>query len=130
MARILLIDDDEDCLLALRLILESDCHEVFILQEGKRLVKVFNTVNPDLVITDILMPGITGSMIYEKIREEIDRTIPIIVCSGTSLQFPDVHDQFLRYVRKPCSREHMLKSVRSLLSIHDSLTGEAKSGPA
>ena len=66
MARILIIDDDEQILTSLREVLEWDRHEVVDAPNGEVGVKLFREEPADLVITDILMPEKEGT---ETIRE-------------------------------------------------------------
>ena len=115
MAKILLIDDDMDCLRSLKLILETKGHEISAVTDGAVAIQAAKEIAPDIVITDILMPGISGGMIYEKIRQEISALIPIIVCSGTKLRLPVVNDPLLEYLRKPVECAMLLEKVDSLL---------------
>ncbi len=81
MATILIIDDEEDFREVLRFILEFEGYEVFEAGKGDAGIKAFRKCNPDLVITDIFMPGKEG---LEAIRQfhTLDPDVKIIAMSG------------------------------------------------
>ena len=86
MARILIFDDEDDFLFLWRITLERADHEVFTRTSGEKALDWLKSVEPDLVITDIMMPGTTGGTIYEMIRTEIGPHIPVIFCSSSALK--------------------------------------------
>ena len=81
MASILLIDDDVDVRTSVQRVLEYAGHTVRAVADGSYGIHSFRQRRPDLVITDIIMPGQEG---IETIRElqKIDASIPIIAISG------------------------------------------------
>lgn len=81
MAKILLIDDEEQMRFLLTRMLTRDGHEVFLAQDGEEGVQSYYQVNPDLVITDIIMPKKDGiEVIIELIQAH--PKLPIIAISG------------------------------------------------
>jgi CheY-like chemotaxis protein len=80
-ARILVIDDDAAVRETLRLVLESAGHSVTCAEDGERGLEAFETVRPDLVITDILMPEREGIETSLELRRR-EPGQPIIAISG------------------------------------------------
>lgn len=81
MAKILVIDDEEQLRDLLKQMLSRDGHEITTAFDGVEGMKSFNQFNPDLVITDIIMPNKDG---IEVITELLCRkpNLPIIAISG------------------------------------------------
>lgn len=116
MARIVTIDDDEDVLFQLRFILTRAGHEVFPLLRTDRLAQEVKRVSPDLVITDIVMPGLMGGGVYHLLRRELGAELPIIVSSGTKLRIRGSEkDRLLAYCPKPVDYEELLRVIEELL---------------
>ncbi|MCX7625636.1 MAG: response regulator [Candidatus Sumerlaeaceae bacterium] len=116
MARIVTIDDDEDVLFQLRFVLTRAGHEVFPLLRTDRIAHEVRRVSPDLVITDIVMPGVMGGGVYQLLRREIGPQLPIIVSSGTKLRIKGSEkDALLAYCPKPVDYEELLKLIEDLL---------------
>ncbi len=80
MAHILIIDDDESMRMLLRLMLESDGHEVSVAEDGEHALQQFDG-SVQLVITDVLMPGMGGLQTIDCLRK-LAPCIPIISMSG------------------------------------------------
>lgn len=83
MARVLLIDDDEDHRTLARRILEGVGHEVEEASDGADGLKRFGKRRPDLVLTDINMPGLNGHEVISALRV-LHKDVPIIAISGGS----------------------------------------------
>ena len=80
-ALILLIDDDSFYRDVVRQILEDGGHQVLEAQDGAEGLERFRAQKPDLVITDMRMPGFDGDEVIRKLRE-IDKQVRIIAVSG------------------------------------------------
>ena len=66
--KLLLIDDEAPVREILGLSLRSEGYEVMTAASGKEGIEIFRRENPPIVLTDIKMPGMDGSRIYEKIK--------------------------------------------------------------
>ena len=81
MARILVIDDEQDIRVVLQQVLEREGHEVEVAAGGNEGLELLKSNGADVVITDIIMPGIDGVATLGKIKENWPE-IPVIVISG------------------------------------------------
>ncbi len=82
--KVLVVDDEPSITDLISLILTEKGYEVSIANDGKQGLKQFETVAPDLVITDIVMPDMEGiEFIKALVKKKKD--IPIIVMSGNIL---------------------------------------------
>ncbi len=93
--RIVLVVDDERCMVDLIAdVLESEGFVVKRARDGLQALKVINQSRPDLVITDVLMPGLDGISLARKIREQ-NQSIPIILMSASRRQLPELDVPFI-----------------------------------
>ena len=81
MAKILVIDDEDQLRDLLQKLLTRDGHEICIAHDGKEGIANFHQFNPDLVITDIIMPNIDGIEVITELHQS-NSNLPIIVISG------------------------------------------------
>ena len=83
MNKILLIDDEEDIVRVLSISLRADGYEVVPAFSGEEGMEVFEKESPDIVLTDIKMPGMSGIEVLKKIKErESDAEVIIITGHG------------------------------------------------
>lgn len=115
MSRILTIDDDRDWLIYLKKLLEQDGHDVLPLLKTEKLAEMITGSTPELIITDVMMPGMTGSNVYSMVRSLFGDQIPILVCSSTRMKVR-AEDPLLDHVNKNDAHENLLERVRSLLT--------------
>ncbi len=130
MAKILIIDDEEHVRAALKQVLERAGYEVEVAATGNDGLELMKGQGVDLVITDVIMPGIDGIAAARKIREKY-RNTRIIVISGGGKTAPDPYEpdaistrSYLasassagadRTLAKPFDREEILRAVRDVL---------------
>lgn len=116
MAKILIVDDDKDCIAILHNFLKIGGHEVFPMLRGEAIVEAAREIAPDLVITDLMMPGVTGGIVYHAIRKEIGPLLPIVVSSGSNLRLKLPDDPLLDYCPKPVELDTLLATVDRLIA--------------
>ena len=124
MPLILIIDDDDEQLLFLNEILCNAKYDVIALERGSDAINVIKSKSPDLVITDIMMPGITGGEVYREIRKKMGPQFPIIISSATSIRMKSVTDPFLKYCPKPLNSVDLIKAIEGLLVMKSSINSE------
>lgn len=81
MTRVLLIDDEKTNVDVLALSLRSDGYDVLTACSGKEGLEIFNRESPDIVITDIKMPGMDGIDVLKTIKERSE-TAEVIITTG------------------------------------------------
>ena len=116
MARILAIDDDTKFLDILERFLTKAEHKILKLSNAERAIAEIASFKPDLVILDILMPGITGGLLYNTIRKYYGPNLPIIICSGTKLRVHSPEDPHLEYCPKPVDYNKLNEAIQRLLA--------------
>lgn len=80
---ILLVDDDEDLLLVLDLKLKAEGYNTLVSVNGKDVKSISKTAQPDVVLLDITMNGVSGESICRMLKAEPDtRHIPVILFSA------------------------------------------------
>jgi len=79
--RILIIDDEESARELLRLSLEVDGYEIFVAEDGIRGLATFEQVRPEVVLTDIKMPGLDGIEVLRRLKE-LNPDVEVIVITG------------------------------------------------
>lgn len=120
MAKILVIDDQPEILLAIRKILEAEGHQVLQASDGNEALTSFKADPPDLVITDLFMPGKDGIEFLLELKT-VSPASRVIAMSGGGvlpreeiLEFADVLGAHT-LLRKPFSREEVLDAIGKVL---------------
>ncbi|MFP7695673.1 MtrAB system response regulator MtrA [Trueperella sp. LYQ143] len=79
-ARILVVDDDPGISEMVAIILETEGYEAMTCAHGDRVMPLFRAEQPDLVLLDVMLPGLDGVSVCRQLREESD--VPIIMMSA------------------------------------------------
>jgi CheY-like chemotaxis protein len=124
MALILVIDDDESVLTLFQQFLESNGYAVALAVNGREGLEQMHRNNPDLIITDIMMPEMDGLEIIREIRA-LHPELPVIAISGgmraAPINFLPHAKKFgaCRVFEKPVALAELLKAVQELLGAAD-----------
>lgn len=69
--KIMIVDDDRNICELLRLYIEKEGFETAIANDGKAAVQMFDSVNPDLMLLDIMLPELDGWQVCREIRQKV-----------------------------------------------------------
>ena len=84
---ILVVDDNEDIRGLLSLVLQKEGYEVHAAEDGTAALQQTNEIKPDLILLDVMMPGLSGLEVLSTIRENKDKKIsevPIMMITAKS----------------------------------------------
>jgi len=114
--RVLVVDDDTKTVELVKLYLNRDGYRVITAYDGNEALKLARDSHPDLIVLDLMLPGISGLEICRTLRNESD--VPIIML--TALTTDDDRLQGLDigaddYVTKPFSPKTLVARVKALL---------------
>lgn len=117
MFQILVIDDDKNIRFFIKEVLELNHYTVHSASSGEEGLKIYESTHIDLVLVDIMMPGMDGYEFTSKLRES-NPDIPILMMSAKQLS-EDRKKGFLAgiddYMTKPIDLEELLLHVKALL---------------
>lgn len=114
--KILIIDDDIHICELLQLYLEKEGYATEVVTDGLRAIDSFNTVSPDLVLLDIMLPGLDGWQICREIRKTSQT--PIIMLTAKGETFDKVLGLELGaddYITKPFETKEVVARIKAVL---------------
>ncbi len=123
-ANILVVDDDQEIADLVAIHLEEEGYEVYRAYSGKRAMELFDAEQIDLVILDIMMPGMDGNAVCSRIREK--STVPIIMLSAKDAEIDKVTSLYQGaddYVTKPFRPMELVARVKSQLRRFQNFSG-------
>ena len=113
---IMVVDDEPAIRILLKRCLEPEDYDVITASDGDSALAAMRKCQPDLVVLDILMPGLDGFDVLEFIRQRFD--IPIIMLSGKQ-EVTTVRDALISgaddYLRKPFHTRELVARIRAKL---------------
>ena len=114
--RILIVDDDTNIAELISLYLMKECYETETVYNGEDAVRAFSTFQPDLILLDLMLPGIDGYQVCREIRK--DSQVPIIMLSAKGEVFDKVLGLELGaddYIIKPFDSKELVARVKAVL---------------
>ena len=122
--RILVIEDDDETRELLRIALEKRGYQVTVAEDGVRGFDTALFIKPDLIVTDIRMPGADGVHVIRRVRDtaSLEKT-PILVTTafGTGTATFSLQLGANAFEPKPINSQSFLSTVRRLLGDCDSV---------
>jgi CheY-like chemotaxis protein len=111
--RILIVDDHADNARMLEVLLKMEGHETRIAFDGPAAIAAANLQNPDVVLLDLSLPGMSGSDVAAELRRNPDRAeCALVAVTGHSIESLPSPSPFDRYFVKPVA----IESLRAFLS--------------
>jgi DNA-binding response OmpR family regulator len=129
--RILSVDDVQDNLNLVRIILEGEGYDIDSALDGTIALEKIRKLPPDLIILDVMMPGINGYEVTRQVRNNPEiNYIPILLLTA----YPESNASVVEgldtgaddFIRKPFEIEELLARVRSLLRLKHSMDEQRK----
>jgi DNA-binding response OmpR family regulator len=114
--KILIVDDDTNICELLRLYLEKDGFDTVIANDGESAIVKFNIDEPDIVLLDIMLPGLDGWQVCRTIRK--NSAVPIIMLTAKGETFDKILGLDLGaddYVTKPFDTKEVVARVKAVL---------------
>jgi YesN/AraC family two-component response regulator len=117
MKKILVIDDEEPVRDVLKAALVENGYSVFEAENGKKGVEKFIDVNPDIIITDVNMPEMSGIDVTKKIKDmKSDADVVIMTGYGTEdLVVQSLRSGATNYIKKPVDFKELMSILDSLI---------------
>ena len=113
--KILIVDDDNNIAELISLYLTKECFETRIVNDGEQALKEFSVFQPDLILLDLMLPGIDGYQVCREIRHTSD--VPIIMLTARGEEEDELHGFSLgadEYIAKPFSLKILLARIEAV----------------
>lgn len=114
--KILIVDDDNNIAELISLYLTKECFETEIVNDGEAALSTFDTFEPNLLLLDLMLPGIDGYQVCREIRAKSQ--VPIIMLSAKGEIFDKVLGLELGaddYIIKPFDSKELVARVKAVL---------------
>lgn len=114
--KILIVDDDENIAELISLYLTKECFDTMMVHDGEKALIANETYQPNLILLDLMLPGIDGYQVCREIRAKSN--VPIIMLSAKGEVFDKVLGLELGaddYIMKPFDSKEMVARVKAVL---------------
>ena len=129
--RILIVDDDENIAELISLYLTKECFETKIVYDGESALAQLSSFKPNLILLDLMLPGIDGYQVCREIRK--NNNTPIIMLSAKGETFDKVLGLELGaddYMIKPFETKELVARVKAVLRRYHLPQSQTNSGDA
>ncbi len=114
--KILIVDDDENIAELIALYLTKECFDTMTVNDGEQALVAYDTYQPNLILLDLMLPGIDGYQVCRELRTRSN--VPIIMLSAKGEIFDKVLGLELGaddYIMKPFDSKEMVARVKAVL---------------
>jgi two-component system alkaline phosphatase synthesis response regulator PhoP len=118
---ILIVDDEIHLVKILRFTLEHEGYNVISAFDGMEAINKIESERPDLVILDLMLPGIDGYKVCNRIKKNEElKDIPIIILSARDFENENIEEKILAdmLMQKPFNTEKLLKAIDNLIKVN------------
>lgn len=115
--KILIVEDEPSLIFTLQDTLENEGYNTFIAKEGKKAIEIVKEEDPDLLILDLMLPGISGYDVCKKVRA-LNYTFPIIMLTARDQEIDKVTGLNIGaddYMTKPFGVKELLARIQARL---------------
>lgn len=115
-SKILIVDDDNNIAELISLYLTKECYDTHIVNDGEQALVAFEQYEPNLILLDLMLPGIDGYQVCREIRTKSN--VPIIMLSAKGEIFDKVLGLELGaddYIMKPFDSKELVARVKAVL---------------
>ena len=114
--KILIVDDDNNIAELISLYMTKECYETMIVNDGESALEAVDSFAPNLILLDIMLPGIDGYQVCREVRNK--HSIPIIMLSAKGEVFDKVLGLELGaddYIEKPFDSKELVARAKAVL---------------
>lgn len=114
--KVLIVDDDNNIAELISLYLTKECYETMIVNDGESVMPAMETFSPNLILLDIMLPGIDGYQVCREVRAKY--SVPIIMLSAKGEVFDKVLGLELGaddYIEKPFDSKELVARAKAVL---------------
>jgi CheY-like chemotaxis protein len=118
--KIMVVDDEENLVELVKKLLEQEGYEVVTALNGKKCLNKLKTFKPDLILLDMMMPGMSGREVCERIRKN-PKTKSLKIAFLTVARFSEIGKDVLKklrvldYITKPFDNDDLIRRVKQLV---------------
>ncbi len=118
--RILIVDDEPNIVVPLEFLMKQNNYDVQAAETGEKALDLISSWKPDLILLDIMLPGIDGYEVCQKIRQEKEfNNIKIVFLSAMARSIDIAKGMGLAaddYITKPFSTDFVVSKIKALLA--------------
>lgn len=123
--KILIVDDDNNIAELISLYLTKECFDPMIVNDGESALENVKSFQPDLILLDLMLPGIDGYQVCREVRSS--SSVPIIMLSAKGEVFDKVLGLELGaddYMEKPFDAKELVARVKAVLRRYKTVTAQ------
>ena len=116
--KVLLVDDDGEIVEAMRYALEAHGFDVSVARDGNQGLALTETMQPDLLVLDMMMPKRSGFLVLEALRRNGQDKVKVIMITANEGNRHKAYAEMLGvndYLRKPFPMDKLIESAKRLL---------------
>ena len=118
--KVLIADDEPNIVISLEFLMKREGHAVSVARDGPSALEAIRTAKPDLVLLDVMMPGLSGFEVCQAVRgDEALAGVKILMLSAKGRDTDIAKGQALgadAYMTKPFSTKELVVKVREMLA--------------
>ncbi len=121
-ATVLIVEDEGDIMLTIRLTLQAEGYQVLCVSTGEAAIEIFGDSPPDVTVLDVALPGIDGLEVVQRLRNDAKhKDARIVITSAHASGHVRLLADALgcEYLTKPFSTKELAATVAAVLALDD-----------